>query len=111
MEQIYKNLGEKMREARIKTGLTQAQVAEKASIEPAYYGQLERATKVPSLQTLMKIARILKTSPSALMQEAPDSDFDKNIRKAMIGLSASNKKFAANLLRDAIKYLKKGKTL
>lgn len=109
MESIYKEIGKRMRQVRMDLALTQEQVAETVGIEPAYYGQLERATKVPSLQTLIKIADCLKVSPSTLLAEQEDATefIYQNIKGMMKSLSTKEKKFTASLLRDIVNHLKR----
>lgn len=53
-------LGKNLREARNKTHLTQAQVAEKAGIHVNFYARIERGEVDPSLDTLKTILKILK---------------------------------------------------
>lgn len=111
MNKIYVGIGKMMRRVRNDLGLTQEHVGKAVSIEPAYYGQLERATKVPSLQTLIKIADVLKVSPKTLLaEEKDDSEFVyQNIKGLMKSLSPKKKKFAANVLRDIANHLKKAR--
>lgn len=53
-------LGKNLREARNKTHLTQAQVAEKAGIHVNFYARIERGEVDPSLDTLKTILKTLK---------------------------------------------------
>jgi len=53
-------LGEKIRDERIKMGLSQEDLAEKSSLTRNYIGQIERAEKRIHLETLAKIAKALK---------------------------------------------------
>lgn len=54
-----KNLGRKLKEAREKKKMTQAQVAEKAGMNTNYYAVIERGEINPSYETLKKIAEAL----------------------------------------------------
>ncbi|MBI2599431.1 helix-turn-helix transcriptional regulator [Candidatus Daviesbacteria bacterium] len=54
-----KNLGRKIKEAREKKKMTQAQVAEKAGMNTNYYAVIERGEINPSYETLKKIAEAL----------------------------------------------------
>ena len=56
----YKALGKKIRSERLKIELTQAQLAEKVNLTPAYIGQIERGERKFSLEALVNIANILK---------------------------------------------------
>jgi len=47
--------------------LTQAQVAEEIGIAVEVYGRLERGVIRPSVQTLMRIAQVLRVTPNDLL--------------------------------------------
>lgn len=59
-KQLRKELGEKIRKAREKAGLTQQQVADQAGINVSYYAEIERGEVNPSIDKLHDIARVLK---------------------------------------------------
>jgi transcriptional regulator with XRE-family HTH domain len=59
-KQLRKELGEKIRKAREKAGLTQQQVADQASINVSYYAEIERGEVNPSVDKLHDIAKVLK---------------------------------------------------
>ena len=65
--QIQPRLGELLREARKRLGLTQAQVAEAVGIVPAVYGRLERGTGLPSVGKLKALCDELELSADALL--------------------------------------------
>lgn len=54
-----KALGEKLRAAREKLGLTQAQVAEKAGIHVNYYARIERGEPTARWNVISNIAKAL----------------------------------------------------
>lgn len=64
---IRKELGEKLRKAREKSGLTQAEVAEKADITVTYYAMAERGEVNPSFDILHKLIKIFKVNPSDII--------------------------------------------
>jgi len=53
-------LGEKLRKAREKAGLTQAEVAGQADINVSYYAQIERGEVNLSYDILQSIVKVLK---------------------------------------------------
>ena len=108
---LYKAMGQKMRQSRLMLKMTQEQVAECVGVEPAYYGQLERATKVPSLQTLIRIAECLKVEPSSLLDlKGEESDFSYQSIKGLIkNLGKKDKSYLVGMVRDAVQHLKKSK--
>jgi transcriptional regulator with XRE-family HTH domain len=57
---IYRLLGETVRARRKKARLSQEQLAEKADLTRNYIGDIERAEKKITLETLAKIAKALK---------------------------------------------------
>lgn len=57
---IYKLLGEAIRVARKKAGLSQEELAEKVNLTRNYIGTIERAERKITLETLAKIAKVLK---------------------------------------------------
>jgi transcriptional regulator with XRE-family HTH domain len=57
---IYRILGEAVRTRRKKARLSQEQLAEKADLTRNYIGDIERAEKKITLETLAKIAKALK---------------------------------------------------
>ena len=59
-ETTRKKWGEKIRKAREKARLTQADVAEKADINVSYYAQIERGEVNLSIDKLQGIAKVLK---------------------------------------------------
>lgn len=52
-------IGKKLKQAREKAGLTQAEVAQKAGVNVNYYAMIERDEKIPSIKRLKLIAKIL----------------------------------------------------
>jgi XRE family transcriptional regulator, regulator of sulfur utilization len=78
MESIYVRLGQRIRSERLRQGLTQELVAEKARLSTAFIGQIERGQNTASLISLEKIARALGVpladllrQPSAAHYKAP----------------------------------------
>ena len=57
---IYRVLGETVRAKRKKARLSQEQLAEKADLTRNYIGDIERAEKKITLETLAKLAKALK---------------------------------------------------
>jgi len=59
--------GQALREAREARGLSQEEAALACGIDRAYYGHIERATKVPTLTTMWKVAEAVGLKPSQLI--------------------------------------------
>ena len=64
---LQPRLGEMLREARRRQGLTQAQVAHAIELVPAVYGRLERGTGLPSLPKLKALCDALDLSADVLL--------------------------------------------
>jgi len=58
----YAALGERIRLRRQALGMTQGQLAKRMRVSGSYVGQLERAEKVPSVETLTRICACMDMS-------------------------------------------------
>jgi transcriptional regulator with XRE-family HTH domain len=65
-----KAFGQALRELRLELGLSQEQAALVCGIDRAYFGQLERSVKSPTLNTIWRLADGLGTKPSQLLARA-----------------------------------------
>ncbi len=63
-------LGDAIRKARLKQGLTQEDLALAADVDRGYLGRVERGDNNVALLTLLKIAQALGVSIKDLMKEA-----------------------------------------
>ncbi|HEX7151444.1 MAG TPA: helix-turn-helix transcriptional regulator [Thermoanaerobaculia bacterium] len=61
-----------MRELRQKRGLTQADLSERSGYAQGRISEIERGERVPTLNTMIRLARALECKPTALI-----SPFDK----------------------------------
>jgi len=64
-----KKLGKKIKLARIKLDLTQTQLAEKIKTKQKSISGYETGASLPSIRTLIKIARVLKKPASHFLDE------------------------------------------
>lgn len=60
-------IGNNLRIARRKSGLTQLQVADAVDINVNYYAKLERGEAIPSIMTLKRILEVIKTKSSRIL--------------------------------------------
>lgn len=67
MELDYSEIGKRIARRRKELGLKQAQVCEKAEINDKYLSCIERATSVPSLEVVMRLALALDTTPDEFL--------------------------------------------
>jgi transcriptional regulator with XRE-family HTH domain len=64
-----KILGATIRQHRVKAGLSQERLAEKAELHPVYIGKIERGEQWISLHALLRVAKALGVRASDLIQE------------------------------------------
>ncbi len=62
-----KEVGRRIKAARKKTDLTQAEVAEKARIHVSFYSRIERGEENPSTETLKNIFKALGVKSSDIL--------------------------------------------
>ena len=67
MELDYAEIGKRIARRRKELGLRQVQVCEKAGINDKYLSCIERATSIPSLEVVMKLALALDTTPDEFL--------------------------------------------
>ena len=60
-------LGERIRDARIRLGLSQEDIANLATINVSNYGKVERGLSNPTFHTLVRIASVLTIDPGELL--------------------------------------------
>lgn len=66
---VYQIVGENIRTMRRRAHLSQEQLAEKTDLNTNYVGEIERAEKKITLETLEKIAKVLGVRISDLLGE------------------------------------------
>ena len=67
MELDYSEIGKRIAQRRKELGLKQAEVCERAGINDKYLSCIERATSIPSLEVVMRLALALDTSPDTFL--------------------------------------------
>ncbi|MBQ9482790.1 MAG: helix-turn-helix transcriptional regulator [Ruminiclostridium sp.] len=63
----YKEFGKRIAKRRRQLGLSQTKVNEMAGLSDKYLSNIERAVSIPSIDVLMKICAVLKTTPDELL--------------------------------------------
>ena len=100
----YKLLGSRVREQRMKKGITQEQLAELCNISSSYIGIIERGDKKLSVETLVKVANTLNVSTDYLLldslQLTPDARTGE-LASAINGLKPDE----VNMVLDVVKTL------
>lgn len=67
MELDYSEIGKRIAQRRKELGLKQAEVCERAGINDKYLSCIERATSIPSLEVVMRLALALDTTPDTFL--------------------------------------------
>lgn len=63
-------LGARIKEARVKKGMTQEELAEKLGLSVQHISVLERGVKVPKLENFVNIANLLEVDANTLLKES-----------------------------------------
>ena len=98
----YVRLGQRIREERLKLGLTQARLAEDTDISEAYAGQIERGERNLALDTLVRLANRLGVSVDYLLKDSI-ADSDDNILNQFRRLVESRSMEHKQLVIDVVK--------
>lgn len=67
MELDYSQIGQRIARRRKELGLRQVEVCERAGINDKYLSCIERASSIPSLEVVMKLALALDTTPDEFL--------------------------------------------
>lgn len=70
MPEVLKTFGDTVRTLRKNLSLTQEQLAEACDRHPVYISKLERGTKNPTLDSIIRIAAALQVQPGNLLDRA-----------------------------------------
>jgi len=84
---------------RIHSGLSQAQLAEKAGISVPFLGAVERGDKWPSAGTIAEIAGALSIQPYDLLK--PENTSSRNVRQVVAKLAVD----ISTLMNETVKTL------
>ena len=100
MELDYSEIGRRIARRRKELGLRQVQVCEKAGINDKYLSCIERATSIPSLEVLMKLAIALDTTPDAFLVGTVRHSVDEwqDVAQILQRLDADQLKLARSFL-------------
>ena len=74
VDEFLKRLGNAIRARREALGLSQEAFGDHIEVNRAYYGDLERGTRNPTVQSLDRVAKGLGTTLATLFAEAEQGD-------------------------------------
>ena len=100
MELDYSEIGKRIARRRRELGLRQVQVCELAGINDKYLSCIERATSIPSLEVIMKLALALDTTPDEFLTGSIryENDEWRDVAELMRGMSTKKLALAKNFL-------------
>ena len=100
MELDYAEIGRRIARRRKELGLRQVQVCERAGINDKYLSCIERATSIPSLEVVMKLALALDTTPDEFLTGSIryESDEWRDVAELMRGMSKGQLSLAKSFL-------------
>ena len=100
MELDYSEIGKRIARRRKALGLRQVQVCERAGINDKYLSCIERATSIPSLEVIMKIALALDTTPDEFLTGTIRYEDDewRDVAELMRGMNTEQLSLAKSFL-------------
>lgn len=100
MELDYSEIGRRIANRRKALGLRQVQVCERAGISDKYLSCIERATSIPSLEVVMKLALALDTTPDEFLTGTIryESDEWRDVAELMRGMTTGQLSLAKSFL-------------
>ncbi|MBM4386168.1 MAG: helix-turn-helix transcriptional regulator [Deltaproteobacteria bacterium] len=97
-----KKLGERVRFLRKASGMSQKELGERAAINYKYIGEIERGTKNPSFEVMLKISKALKVEITDLLTSEGDAE-NKDLKRDLLNLIST---FDHAQLMTALRVLK-----
>ena len=101
MSDISVFLGKRIRELRTRQHMSQEDLSFRAGISAAHLGQIERATKNPTVDTVARIAEALNVPITSLFEEYHPASRERNstMEKIVSCLEGMDENEQADLLR------------
>ena len=76
-ERLFKEISKKLRKARERAGLSQAEVAAKLELTPQGYGYYENGNRVIGLEYLLVLPQVLGCKLTDLLPDSMVTDYDR----------------------------------
>jgi transcriptional regulator with XRE-family HTH domain len=108
----YQAVGAKLKQVRLRKGLTQEKLAELSNISTTYIGVLEGGHKKPSLETLVKICGTLEVSIDYLLSDSTAISGESGMPEllsAVKGLSSKDMDMIIDVVTAMALHMRKGK--
>ena len=84
------NIGERITQLRKQQNLSQDELAKKAQVSRTIIGNYERNTNTPSIEVLIKLAKVFNVSVDFIIGEGELSAFDKDLLKRIEDIEKLN---------------------
>ena len=100
MDLDYTLIGQRIALRRKELGLKQAEVCERAEINDKYLSCIERASSIPSLEVVMRLASALDTTPDEFLTGSIryNSDEWRDVAEILRGMSKKQLELAKSFL-------------
>lgn len=113
MDNIYKFVGKRIRQERMRLGITQEELADRSKITGKFLSNVERGAKKPSLETVNRVSKGLGIPFEDLVNDEvminpPDDHYAIEIKRILKGLSLSEMKKVVETVKAMIKSARKG---
>jgi transcriptional regulator with XRE-family HTH domain len=105
MTEIYRRLGQRLRQERERLGWTQEELGEKAGLHPSYIGQIERCRKKVSLATVEGLAAALGIGIGVLLDERLPASKLTNWQVRIDGILRDRSRTEQDFLYNTLKQL------
>ena len=104
----YVKLGERIRQERLKLGITQSKLAEDVDISDAYMGHIERGERSLTLGTLIRLVNRFHVSVDYLLQdyiEETDENIVNQFKQIIDNQSTADKHMAIDILKTMFSHI------
>lgn len=100
MELDYSEIGKRIAKRRKELGLKQIEVCERAGINDKYLSCIERASSIPSLEVVMRLALALDTTPDEFLTGSIryESDQWRDVAELMRNMNPKQLELAKSFL-------------
>ena len=110
----YRLIGQRIKAARIKAGLQQAEVAFRAGLTNSHMSHIETGQTKLSLPTLVKIANVLSVSVDELLYDNLDQVkhvYDKKIAEELSNCDSSELQSFLEIIQSVKKVIRKNRKM
>ena len=100
MNTIHIEIGNRIRQLRVKKGLSQEKLAELSELNTSYIGQVERGEKNPSVDTVYRIASALQVDLPDLFKNlasGSDNSYAHKVYSLMLTMDEKRSKYLFDL--------------